>query len=64
MLGERRMLHLAASLADHAPVSLGEAITGIDDHNVDLLLTAIGHAHHRETTGEPEGHTRSTCHVR
>jgi hypothetical protein len=34
------MLHLA----DHAPVSLGEAITGIDDHNVDLLLTAIGHA--------------------
>jgi hypothetical protein len=42
--GERRMLHLAASLADHAPVSLGEAITGIDDHNVDLLLTAIGHA--------------------
>jgi hypothetical protein len=38
------MLHLAASLADHAPVSLGEAITGIDDHNVDLLLTAIGHA--------------------
>ena len=44
MLGERRMLHPAASLADHAPVSLGEAITGIDDHNVDLLLTAIGHA--------------------
>jgi len=41
--GERRMLHLAASLADHAPVSLGEAITGID-HNVDLLLTAVGHA--------------------
>lgn len=38
------MLHLAASLAGHAPVSLGEAITGIDDHNVDLLLTAIGHA--------------------
>lgn len=44
MLGERGMLHLAASLADHAPVSLGEAITGIDDHNVDLLPTAIGHA--------------------
>jgi hypothetical protein len=28
--GERRMLHLAASLADRAPVSLGEAVTGID----------------------------------
>jgi hypothetical protein len=42
--GERRMLYLAASLAGYAPVSLGEAITGIDDRNVDLLLTAIGHA--------------------
>jgi len=42
--GERRMLHLAASLADRAPVSLGEAVTGIDDRNVDLLLTAIRHA--------------------
>ncbi len=28
------MLRLAASLADQAPVSLGEAITGIDDRNV------------------------------
>ena len=27
--GERRMPRLAASLADQAPVSLGEAITGI-----------------------------------
>ena len=33
------MLRLAASLADRAPVSLGEAVTGIDDRNVDLLLT-------------------------
>jgi hypothetical protein len=38
------MLHLAASLAGHAPVSLGEAITGIDGQNVDLLLKAIAHA--------------------
>lgn len=42
--GERRMLYLAASLADQAPVSLGEAVTGIDDRNVDLLLRAIRHA--------------------
>jgi hypothetical protein len=35
--GECRMLCLAASLADRAPVSLGEAVTGIDDHNVGLL---------------------------
>jgi hypothetical protein len=39
--GERRMLRLAASLADRASVSLGEAITGIDDRNVGLLVTAI-----------------------
>ena len=38
------MLYLAASLADRAPVSLGEAVTGIDDRNVDLLLRAIRHA--------------------
>ncbi len=38
------MLRLAASLADHAPVSLGEAITGIDGHNIGLLLTAASHA--------------------
>ena len=38
------MLRLAASLADQAPVSLGEAITGIDDRNVGLLVTAVLHA--------------------
>ena len=33
------MLHLAASLARDVPVSLGgEAITGIDDLNVGLLV--------------------------
>ena len=42
--GERRMLHLAASLADRAAVSLGEAVTSIDDRNVGLLVTAIRHA--------------------
>jgi hypothetical protein len=42
--GERRMLRLAASLADQASVSLGEAVTGIDDRNVGLLVKAILHA--------------------
>ena len=42
--GERRMLRLAASLADQAPVSLGDAITGIDDRNVGLLIKAVSHA--------------------
>jgi hypothetical protein len=42
--GEKRMLRLAASLADQAHVSLGDAITGIDEHNVDLLIKSVRHA--------------------
>jgi hypothetical protein len=37
------MLRLAASLARDIPVGLGEAVTGIDDRNVALLV-AIRHA--------------------
>jgi hypothetical protein len=33
----------ASSLADQAPVNLGEAITGIDDRNVGLLVKAVLH---------------------
>ena len=45
MLSRRtQTLHLAAGLADRAPVSLGEALTGIDDRNVALLVLAIRHA--------------------
>ena len=36
--GERRMLQLAASLAYDIPVSLGDAVTGIDNRNADLLI--------------------------
>jgi len=42
--GKKRMLRLAASLADRAHVSLGDAITGIDEHNVGLLIKWIRHA--------------------
>jgi len=42
--GERRMLWLAASLAGHASVILGDAITGLDDRNTGLLVKAILHA--------------------
>lgn len=42
--GEKRMLRLAASLADLAHVSLGDAITGIDEHNVGLLIKSVRHA--------------------
>ena len=37
------MLRLAASLADQAPVSLGDAITGIDERNVGLLIKSVQH---------------------
>ena len=48
---ECRMLRLAASLTDQAPVSLGEAITGPDDRNVALLVKAIRQASGRRQSG-------------
>ena len=42
--GERRILRLSASLAADIPVDLSDAVTGLDDRNTALLLTAIRHA--------------------
>jgi len=42
--GEKKMLHLAASLAGQSPVSLGGTITGLDHQNIQLLVRAILHA--------------------
>lgn len=42
--GEKRMLRLAASPADQASISLGAAITGIDDRNTGLLIDALRRA--------------------
>ena len=42
--GERRLLKLSASLADGIPVDLRDAATGLDDRNIQRLLTAILHA--------------------
>jgi len=42
--GERRMLQLSTSLAGGIPVDLREAITGLDDHNIARLITAIQQA--------------------
>jgi hypothetical protein len=42
--GEKRMLRLAASLADHATASLGDAVTGIGERNVGLLISTVLHA--------------------
>ena len=38
------MLQLAASLAGHAPVVLGDAVTGLDDRSARMLVKAILHA--------------------
>jgi hypothetical protein len=42
--GEKRMLRLAATLADDIPVRLGDAVTGIDERNVAFLVDAVLHA--------------------
>jgi len=41
--GEQRMLRITASLADGIPVDLRDTLTGLDDHNVELLITAVLH---------------------
>jgi hypothetical protein len=42
--GERRMLHLAASIAGGIPVSLYDTLPGIDRRNASLVVSAVAHA--------------------
>jgi len=42
--GERRMLLLAASIAAGTPVSLYDALPGIDRRNAALVVSAVAHA--------------------
>jgi hypothetical protein len=42
--GEKRILRVAASLAAGHPVSLRDAIPGLDEHSLDLVTAAIRHA--------------------
>jgi hypothetical protein len=42
--GEQRILRLAASIAAGHPVSLRDAIPGLDHRNLRLVTTAIRHA--------------------
>jgi len=51
--GEQRMLRLAASLADGILVDLRDAVTGLDQRNIDLLITAVLH-----TSGRRGHHPR------
>jgi hypothetical protein len=41
--GERRILTLTISIAQGTPVSLRDTIPGLDNHNLELLITAIRH---------------------
>jgi hypothetical protein len=61
--GEKRMLRLAASFADQAQVSLGDAITGIDERNFSILVSAVLHAGGRRQFPEPRYETRHHLHL-
>jgi hypothetical protein len=45
---EQQILRLAASIADGLPVDLRDTLTGLDDHNINLVITAVLH-----TSGRP-----------
>jgi hypothetical protein len=51
--GEQRMLRLIASIADGIPVDLQQALTSIDDRNIQLLLQAVLHASGRPPSIHP-----------
>jgi hypothetical protein len=42
--GEQKILRLAASLAEDHRVALGASVTGLDDRNIQLAVTAVLHA--------------------
>jgi hypothetical protein len=48
---ENRILRLAASLADGIPVDLQDALSSLDDTNLQHVVTAIRHA-----AGRPDHH--------
>ena len=49
--GERRILHLAASIAAGVPADLGEALTGLDRAGITAAARAVLHAGgHRDAT--------------
>jgi len=41
---EAQVSAIAASIAAGVPVDLGDALTGLDDHNVSLVAEAVAHA--------------------
>ncbi len=50
--GERRILHLAASIAAGIPADLGEALTGLDRAGITAAARAVLHVGgHRDAKG-------------
>ena len=47
------MLKITASLADGIPVDLQDTLTGLDHHNVQLLITAV-----LQASGQRPSHRR------
>lgn len=56
---EEQILRIAASLATGAPVDLSGALSGLDDHNLGVVLAAIAHA--AGATARPPAPTRTTA---
>ncbi len=42
--GERRVLLIAASLAEETPVVLGDLLAGLDRRHLELVVAAVSHA--------------------
>jgi len=59
---EIRVLRIAASLAAGIPVDLADAVTGLDRHNLALVLAALSHANgsheHKDYAAERPGDGR------
>jgi hypothetical protein len=47
------MLRMTASIADGIPVDLRDSLTGIDDHNIQLLLRAVLHTSGQRQSQKP-----------
>ena len=51
--GEQRMLRMTESIADGIHVDLRDSLTGIDDHNIQLLLRAVLHTSGQRQSQKP-----------
>jgi len=54
------MLRITASLADGIPVDLRDTLTGLDDRNIQLLITAIARASGKASISDLSGQISSS----